>query len=218
MVLPYVNHDLLIRGVLDQSTIIYRPGRKVDCRRLAELDNIASSGAIEFLFHDLVPGLTPIDIVASELEQDRYPYTFRSVIVAECGSRIVGMALSFPAQYHAISDEMRNFFPADRLEHFKHFFTTRVEGSYYLDAMCVDEPFRKQGIGGKLVDLTTARARQEGFSSLSLIVFADNTSARRLYEIKGFSVVKPVELKPHRLIPHQGGCLLMNCDILPDQP
>lgn len=198
--------------------VTYRPGRKPDCRRIAELDSIASGGAIEFLFHDLIPGMTSVDIVASQLEQDRYPYTFRSVIVGECGSRIVGMALSFPAQYHTISDQMRDFLPAERLEHFERFFTTRVEGSYYLDALCVDEPFRKQGIGGKLIDLTAARARQEGFSSLSLITFRDNTSAQRLYEKKGFSVVKPIELKPHRLIPHQGGCLLMNCDIPPDQP
>ncbi len=193
--------------------VTYRLGRKPDCRRIAELDNIASSGAIEFLFHDLIPGMTPVDIVASQLEQDRYPYTFRSVIVAECGSRTVGTAFSFPSQYHGITDQMRNYFPADRLEHFKRFFTTRIEGSYYLDALCVDETFRRQGIGGKLIDLTAVKARQEGFSSLSLIVFADNTSAIRLYEKKGFSVVNPVELKPHRLIPHQGGCLLMKCDI-----
>ncbi len=203
---------------MDQSAITYRPGRRADCRRIAELDNIASSGAIEFLFHDLIPGMTPVDIVASQFERDLYPYSFRSVIVAACGSRIVGMALSFPAHYHTLTVQMRNFLPADRLDHFKHFFTTRVEGSYYLDALCVDATFRKQGIGGRLIDLTAARARREGFSSLSLIVFADNTSARRLYLEKGFSVVKPVELKPHRLIPHQGGCLLMNCDIPPDQP
>jgi GNAT superfamily N-acetyltransferase len=203
---------------MDQTTITYRPGRKPDCRRLAELDNIASSGAIEFLFHDLIPGMTPVEIVASELENDRYPYTFRSVIAAAYGPRIVGMALSFPARYHTITDEMRNFFPSDRLEHFKQFFTTRVEGSYYLDALSVDEQFRNQGIGSKLIDLTAARARQEGFSSLSLITFADNASARRLYRKKGFSVVKPIELKPHRLIPHQGGCLLLNCDIRPEQP
>ena len=195
------------------QAVTYRPGRKPDCRRIAELDNIASGGAVEFLFHDLIPGMTSVDIVASQLEKDRYPYTFRSVIVAECGSRIVGMAFSFPAQYHDMTDQMRNYFPADRLDHFMRFFTTRVEGSYFLDALCIDERFRRQGIGGKLIDLTAARARQEGFSSLSLMVFADNTAARRLYRKKGFSVVKPVELKPHRLIPHQGGCLLMNFDI-----
>jgi GNAT superfamily N-acetyltransferase len=122
------------------------------------LDSIASSGAIEFLFHDLIPDMTPVDIVASQLEKDRYPYTFRSVIVAECGHRIAGIALSFPAHYHTIADQMRNFLPVDRLEHFKHFFTSRVEGSYYLDALCVDERFRNQGIGGKLIDLTAARA------------------------------------------------------------
>lgn len=110
--------------------VTYRPGRKPDCRRLAELNSIASGGAIEFLFHDLIPGMTPVEIVASQLEQDHYPHTFRSVIVAACGSRIVGMALSFPAQYHTITDQMRNFFPTDRLEHFERFFTTCVEGGY----------------------------------------------------------------------------------------
>ena len=30
----------------------YREGTKEDCGRIAQLDNIASDGAIEYLFHD----------------------------------------------------------------------------------------------------------------------------------------------------------------------
>ena len=41
----------------------YREGRKEDSFRLAELDNIASDGAIDFLFHDLVPDMTPVQAV-----------------------------------------------------------------------------------------------------------------------------------------------------------
>lgn len=206
-----------MKDVLDQSTITYRSGRKADCRRIAELDAIASGGAIDFLFHDLVPGMTPVDVVTTELEQDRYPHTFRNVIVAQHESRIVGMALSFPAQHHTISDEMREFLPADRLAHFHHFFSSRIDGSYFLDALSVDHRFRRLGIGGKLIDLTAHKARQEGFASLSLITFADNSIARRLYAQKGFVVVRPIDLKPHKRIPHQGGCVLMNCDVRPDR-
>jgi hypothetical protein len=41
-----------------ETQIHYRQGRKEDSHRIAELDYIASGGAIEFLFHDLVPGIS----------------------------------------------------------------------------------------------------------------------------------------------------------------
>ncbi len=104
---------------------------------------------------------------------------------------------------------MREFFPADRLEHFKEIFTTRIEGSYFLDALCVDKKYRNHGIGGKLIDLTKAKAGNEGYTSLSLMVFADNSLAIKLYKNKGFVIRKVVELKSHELIPHEGGCLLL---------
>ncbi len=99
--------------------VIYREGKKEDSLRIAELDNIASDGAIDFLFHDLIPDMTPVQIVASNLEKGSYPYSFRSVIVAELDERIIGMSLSFPGKYHRITEEMKNFFPRDRINHFK---------------------------------------------------------------------------------------------------
>ena len=200
---------------MNDCRITYRVGRKDDSSRFAELDDIASGGAIEYLFHDLIPGMTPVEIVAMDLAQDSFPHTFRNVILADYHTQIIGMALSFPAKFHTITKQMRSFFPADRLQHFKQFFSTRVEGSYFLDALCVDEKYRKTGIGGKLIDLTKAKAGQEGFDTLSLIAYADNTDALRLYEHKGFSIVQTIELRPHRLIPHQGGCLLLKCDLSP---
>lgn len=61
----------------------YRQGKKDDSQRIAELDYIASDGVIEYLFHDLVPGMAAIQLLSNGLELDEYPHTFRSCIVAE---------------------------------------------------------------------------------------------------------------------------------------
>ena len=52
--------------------ITYRQGKKADSPRIAQLDNIASDGAIEFLFHGLIPNVSPEQIVASNIENDNY--------------------------------------------------------------------------------------------------------------------------------------------------
>lgn len=193
--------------------VIFRDARKEDSGQIAELDNIASEGALEFLFRDLIPGMTPVRMVAEGLANDQYPHSYRSVIVAEHKGSVIGMTISFPSQYHALTDELRNFLPADRLEHFKDFFTSRVENSWYLDALAVAEPFRNRGIGTELIRRTMKRAEKEGFGTVSLIAFAYNEKALHVYKKIGFRTIKQIDLKPHPLIPHQGGCLLMKCDI-----
>ena len=45
----------------------YRQGKKDDSQRIAELDHIASGGAVEYLFHDLVPGLSAIQLLSNGL-------------------------------------------------------------------------------------------------------------------------------------------------------
>ena len=62
--------------------IKYRPGEKKDFAKLAELINIASDGVVEYLFHDLVSGMTPVQVVAYNLENDKYPHSYKSAIVA----------------------------------------------------------------------------------------------------------------------------------------
>ena len=195
------------------NDILFREGRFEDCDRIAELDDMASGGAIDYLFHDLIPGLTPVQIVAKNFERDEYPYTYKSAIVAQYNDQVIGFALSYPAAYHTVSEEMRRYFPSERLAHFNDFFSSRVEGSYYLDGLGVDPVFQRRGIGRRLINLTKMKAGEKGYPSLSLITFADNVEAVKLYERCGFQTVKPVELNSHARIPHQGGCLLMKCDL-----
>jgi ribosomal protein S18 acetylase RimI-like enzyme len=189
--------------------IKYRYGKKEDSGKIAELINIASDGVVEYLFRDLVPGTTPVQIVAHNLENDNYPHSYKNTIVATDKNDIVGMALSYPSSYHKITDEMRSFFPAVRLERFTHFFSSRIENSWYLDALCVVESHRKRGIGEKLISLTKERAVENGSNALSLIVFADNALAIPFYKRTGFEIVQKVELRGNEFIKHEDGCLLM---------
>jgi len=193
--------------------IKYRPGEKKDCAKLAELINIASDGVVEYLFHDLVPGMTPVQVVAHNLENDNYPHSYRSAVVAAEETDVIGMALSYPSSYHKITDEMRSFFPVDRLEHLSHFYSSCIENSWFLDALCVIESHRRGGIGKKLISLTKEKAVENGYNALRLIVFADNALAIPVYERTGFEVVHKVELKGNEFIKHNDGCLLMKCEI-----
>ncbi len=193
--------------------VTYRTGEKADSLRIAEFDYMASGGAMEFLFHDLIPDMTPVQIVAAELEGDRYPHSYKSAIVAEHHHTVIGISLSFPGKYHRITAEMKAFFPQDRLDHFKHFFSAPVADSYFLDALCVAEKFRKQGIGSHLIEQTKSKARKEGYHSLSLIAFKDNVKAQNLYQRHGFNVEGWIELPWHPLMPHDGGCVLMQAII-----
>ncbi|WP_444944942.1 GNAT family N-acetyltransferase [Microbulbifer sp. ZKSA006] len=191
----------------------YKQGTQADCQRIAELDYIASEGAVEYLFHDLIPDCSALQLLYNGLKQDVYPHTFRSAIVAELDENIIGMALSYPAHYHCITDQLENFLPADRLERFREFYSSRVEGSYFLDAICVDKPHQGLGIGQSLLHHIKEKAGNEGYSELSLIVFADNSRAINFYEKQGFNAVKSITLEPHPLIPHKDGCLIMRAEI-----
>jgi ribosomal protein S18 acetylase RimI-like enzyme len=108
---------------------------------------------------------------------------------------------------------MRNFFPSNRLEHFNHFYSSRIENSWFLDALCVVESHRSRGIGKKLISLTKEKAVENGFNALSLIVFADNALAIPVYKHTGFQIVQKVELGRNEFIKHEDGCLLMKCEI-----
>jgi ribosomal protein S18 acetylase RimI-like enzyme len=104
---------------------------------------------------------------------------------------------------------MTNFFPHDRLNHFKHFFSAPVDDSYFLDSLCVKEDFRNRGIGSKIIELTKIKASKEGYNSLCLLVFKDNTKAQNVYKKNGFEVIDRIELPSHKLMQHEGGCVLM---------
>lgn len=56
----------------------------------------------------------------------------------------------------------------------------------YIDDFCVDEKYRKQHIGKKLLNTVTEEARKMGVGSVELNVWEFNENAVRFYESCGF--------------------------------
>ena len=191
----------------------YRPAEKADSERIAELISLASDGVVDFLFHDLIPHMTPVQMVAHNLAQDHYPHSFQSAVVALNGKDIVGMALSYPSSYHQITDEMRDFFPAERLDHLHEFYSVKIPRSWFLDALAVEPSHRRQGIGTRLIQMTQQSAKENGYRMLSLIAFRDNAPALVLYKGLGFRQITHIPLAANDYISHANGCALLTCQV-----
>jgi len=63
---------------------------------------------------------------------------------------------------------------------------TEETGTAALTAMWVDPRFRRQGVGGKLIEIVLEWARAEGYSRVLLWVTEVNHTAERLYTRAGF--------------------------------
>lgn len=193
--------------------ILYRTGRPEDSFKIAEGIDLASGGIMEFLFHDLLGQHTRAQIMAKSIQEKQGSDSYENAIVAEYQGNIVGVVYSYSAEFHGITDSTRSFFPSDRLLFLQEFYNSKVENSWFLDSIYVDEKFRNAGIGSRLIELTKQRARENGYRQLSLMVMADNLVARKTYERNGFRIVKHINVKEHPLIPHQGGVYLLVSDL-----
>lgn len=193
--------------------ILYRRGRFEDCDKIAEGIDRASGGIMDFLFHGLTGNFTPAEMMADFLRDGVGQESYENAIVAEFQGEIVGIVYSYPAKYHGITEEARTFFPKERLEFLADFYNSRVEDSLFLDSIYVNEEFRGQGVGSKLIALTKEKARESGYEQLSLMVMNENFTARRAYERSHFKVVKHVDVKEHPLMPNKGGIYLLVSDV-----
>ena len=211
--IDFARYSIQTKSGETRMEIRYRAGRKEDSEEIAKMINTASDGVVEYLFHGLLPGMSAAQVMAQDLANGTYPHTYEGAVVACDGNDLVGMALSYPSSYHRITDEMRGFLPQERLEHFSVFFSSRVENTWFLDALCVIESHRRSGIADKLISLAKEKAVKNGYTALSLIVFADNALAIPVYERTGFEVIRKVELRGNEFIKHDSGCLLMKCKI-----
>ena len=62
--------------------------------------------------------------------------------------------------------------------------------SLYVDDICVDEKYRRQGVGRKLYDFVIQYAKNEGCFKVTLNVWDKNPEAKAFYEDMGMKVQK----------------------------
>ena len=66
----------------------------------------------------------------------------------------------------------------------------RPDKSLYIDDICVDENYRRHGVGKKLYEHVVQFAKEENCFNITLNVWAKNPSAKAFYESMGMTVQK----------------------------
>lgn len=187
---------------------VYRPAVQGDSRAIADLICQAGGGLYEFLFDDLIPFMSAIDILAAGVSATGSPLSHENCLVATDGlAGIVGMVNLFPAD--AMADD--GFLPlvSDRFEHIRPMLQLRDPGSMFLNAIAVSGTYHGKGIGAQLLDRAEVYSLAAGLPRLSLHVWVDNVRAIKLYKRHGFVEMGIAELAPSPRLPHRGGSLLM---------
>ena len=194
------------------TDIIYRPAEKSDASEIAPYIIMVGEGLFEFLFHDLVTDVTPLQMLVQEVERENNSLSYCHTYLAVNNGNIVGISQSCPSAEHRITEEMEGNLPKERLEVVREFFNLRVEDSLYINALATSANFRGQGIGKQMLAFQKQKAIQNGMSSLSLLVLTDNNNAIRFYERQNFHEVKRIKIAPQPLWSHDG-MLLMKCPL-----
>ncbi len=193
----------------NDATIAYRPAGKADARALAKLTEIAGEGIAGHLWSQQAgPGEEPLDVGTARAQREDANFSYRNASVALCDGTVIGMVLAYPLPQPgpediAALDELPALLrPLVELEHL-------VPGSYYINALAVFDGHRDRGIGQALIGIAEQRARNAGCDSLSIMVFAENEGACRLYRRAGFAIADRRPIVAHACYPYSTEVLLM---------
>ncbi len=179
-----------------------RVARKEDCGKIAALYSISSDGVSDYIWTQLAgPGEDIHDVGRRRYEREDSLFSYRNCVVVVEEGKVVGMLVAFPMDVDDSYEETDPVLaPYSKLEE---------DGSYYLCGMALFPEYRGKGHGNALLGLAEQHARDRGLTKLSLIVFEQNSGAKRLYDRHGYREVAREAVVPHPLIHYTGDALLM---------
>jgi ribosomal protein S18 acetylase RimI-like enzyme len=180
----------------------FRPARKEECRTIAALYSISSDGVADYIWtKSAEPGEDILSVGQRRYEREDSAFSYRNCTIVESEGSIIGMLVAFPMHVDPAEEESDPVLaPYSRLE---------VDNSYYICGMAVFPEHRGCGIGTRLLALAEQQARDKGFRRVSLIVFEQNSGAKRLYDRVGYREVRREHVYPHPLIHYTGDAVLM---------
>lgn len=169
----------------------------------------AGGGLMDFLLDGVVPDVEADQLLAVNVAEEDTALSYDNAVVVETNDGVQGVLVAYPFGQFNISSTMEMFVPKERLDHVRELYAHRLDDSFYIHTLSVDEALNGQGIGRAFLDLSYEMAEDQGFQSVSLHVWKDNQRALNLYEANGFVGVEDIAIARHELIPHDGGMLLM---------
>ncbi len=193
------------------SNIEYRTAIKADSQEIANLMLIAGDGIFEFLLHDLIPNVSTIQLLQKQIEDKTTEFYYDHSMLASQDNTILGMSHS--CHSGLLHKPLPELLPSDRIKHLDAFYKTKVPESLYLLALTVKSEARHHGIGSHFLEIVKEKARKMKLSKVTLHVWNDNKHAIRLYKKMGFNIISTIDIAKDELLPHDGGVLVMSCDI-----
>ena len=183
-----------------------RPANSSDCLEIAKLYQISSSGVADYIWSKLAEdGDDLLDVGRRRYTRRNTNFSFENcwvvVTPGDLKEQIVALLVAFPMHIDAGALEDDPVLqPYSELEE---------DNSYYVCGVAVHRDYQGRGIGKCLMAKAQEDAQTRGYCKISLLVFDQNTGAKRLYDDLGFEVIDSREVIPHPLIHYTGKVLLM---------
>jgi ribosomal protein S18 acetylase RimI-like enzyme len=194
------------------SALVVRSARKDESRIIAELFEISSDGVADYIWSTLqadYPGLPLLEIGRRRYERENTAFSYQNCLMAEDQGQVLGMMHAYPVAPPSDSAPA----PQQLDPVLRPYAELTAPGTLYIAAIAVWPEFRAQGAGTRFLAAARERAQDLELRELSLLCFAGNTGARRLYERTGFVVCDWRPVVPHPMIRHTGDVLLMQAPV-----
>ncbi len=185
----------------------FRPARKSESRIIAQLYSTASDGVADYVWTQLAqPGEDILDVGTRRYARDDTEFSYRNCTMAEVGGEVAGMMVAYSMTHNPDPDP-------DMDPVLRPFAILEQPDSYYICGVAIYPQYRNHGLGSRFIEIAQHDALARDLAQLSLIVFENNTRAKRLYERHGFYETARQPVVPHPLIHHTGDALLMVKDL-----
>jgi ribosomal protein S18 acetylase RimI-like enzyme len=189
----------------------FRRARPEDARAVAELIDMAGGGVRSLLWEaEAAEGEGPLDVGARLVAQPAGHLSFANAVVGDEGGRVTCVLFGYRSEIELsdLADAPDILHPVIRL-------AAQAPDTWHVDSVAVAPPFRRRGLGTRLLRIADALAAEEGLTQTSLIVAEANEGARRLYEREGYRCVAREPSAPHPRLPARGDWLLMTRPVVP---
>jgi ribosomal protein S18 acetylase RimI-like enzyme len=189
----------------------YRPATAGDSRFIAEMIDLSSDGIALIEWEAAAReagGRTALEIGAERYAAGEGEYSYRNCVLAEVAGRRAGVLLSFPIPPRDPAAAAAPP-PYDGSDVFAPYRYLEAPDTWYICGVALRPQYRGRGIGTRLLQIAREQAHEHGYGRLSLVVFAENSGAVRLYRRLGYEIIDRAPIVPHPLIRCRGEALLM---------
>lgn len=175
------------------QTIDWRSAGPDDIPALVDFVEMAGEGLPEITWAGMAgPDESPRDVGLRRAARSEGSFSWRNATIFGRGGRIEGGMVGYPLPDEPVEigqDFPAEFVPLQQLENL-------AAGTWYANILGVYPAARGQGIGAAMLERAEAFARETGASGNSVIVFAGNEGAGRLYRRAGYREVarRPVRI------------------------